>query len=340
MKQQFFVLLIATLLVSCGPEGSSFVLKGEFKDLKEGELFVYDQTNGEERFDTIRVREGEFIYMGNAKKLTTYTLVFPNAVEQVIFVNGGDALTYEASAKDLRNYKVSGNEENELMNKFRQETKGMNPVQVRDIAQKYIKENIQSLVVIHLFDKYFVQDEQVPAEELRSLLELLSTTHPQNLFLLNIEGRLTNSGKGKIGSQLPSITFPTKKKDTIDIAKIESDYTLIIYWATWCEGAYDIVDRIREVRKEYKSTDSLCIISASADTEIYRWQDYTREDSVGIHNYCEGMAWDAPIIDSLDIKFLPAYVIANKEHKIISKKQDDNLKDLLAEIRKLFDNKD
>ncbi len=339
MKKIFSTLLIATLLVGCGPEGSSFVLRGEFKDLKEGELFIYDQTNGEERFDTIRVREGEFLYKGDARKLTPYTLVFPNAVEQVIFINGGDALTYEASAKDLRNYKVSGNEENELMNMFREETKGKNAAQVRETAQKYIKENTLSPISIHLFDRYFVQDEQVPSEDLRPLLELLSTTHPQNLFLLNIEGRLNNAGKGKVGSLLPSITLPTKEKDTIDIAKIESDYTLIIYWATWCEGAYDIVDRIREVRKEYKSTDSLCIISASADTEIYRWQDYSRDDSVGIHNYCEGMAWDAPIIDSLDIKFLPAYIIADKEHKIISKRQDDNLKELLSEIKKLFDKK-
>ncbi len=324
------------LFAACGPKGSSFVLKGEFQGLKDGELYIYNQATGSECFDTIRVRDGKFVYQGNVKKMTEYTLVFPNAVEQVIYINGGDALFYEASSKDLRNYKVSGNEENELMNRFRQDTNKKNESQVRAIASKYITNESQSPVAIHLFYRYFVQDENVSDEEVRTLFEQLKKNNPQNLFLLNIEGILANVDKGKIGSLLPDLDIPTKKKDTVNLAQIKSDYTLIVYWATWCEDSYDITDRIREVRKTYKSTDSLCVISASADTEIYRWQDYTRADSVGIHNYCEGKAWNSPIISELNITSLPAYIIADKNHKILIKKEDDQLKDMLSEIRRLF----
>ncbi len=331
-----YPLFLLFLLISCGPEGSSFIVRGEFQDLKEGELYIYNQTNGEERFDTIRVREGEFIYRGNTKKMAQYTLVFPNAVEQAIFIDGGDDLTYEASAKDLRNYKVSGNKENELMNKFREETNKKNASQTRDIALTYINNNATSPVAIYLFDRYFVQDPEVKADELTTMLEQLKTANPQNLFLLNIEGKLTNANKGNIGSVLPDLLLPTKKKDTLDIATIKSDYTLIVCWASWCENAYELASNIRKVRKAYKNEDSLCIISASADTEIFRWQDYTRQDSVGIHNYCEGKAWDSPIIKELNITHLPAYIIADKDRKIIVRKEDNDLKDMLTEITKLF----
>ncbi len=336
MKQIFTSLLLCLILAGCGPKGNSFVLKGKFQDLKDGELFIYDRTSGAENFDTIRVRDGEFLYEGEARRLTEYTLVFPNAVEQVIFINAGNSLVYEASAKDLRNYKVSGNEENELMNRFRQDTDKKNEAQVRDVAMQYIMDNPVSPIAIHLFDRYFVQDENVDSEEVKSLLAQLKLDNPQNLYLLTTEGKLGNVGKGKVDSVLPALTLPTREGDSISIANIKSDYTLIVYWATWCEDSYSIMDRIREVRKVYKNEDSLCIISVSLDTEIRRWQDYTKTDLADINNYCEGEAWDAPVVQELNITNLPAYVIADKSHKIIIRKEDNNLKDMLSDIRRQF----
>lgn len=333
--RQFISVLLATLLVmGCGPSGPSFTIKGEFKDFKDGELYIYDLTNGEETFDTLRLKDGEFTYKGSTKEVKPYIVVFPNAVEQVIFVNGGDQLVYKATANDLRNYVVSGNEENELMNKFRHDTNKKNDAQTRDIAKSYITESPMSPVAIYLFDKYFVQDENVDDKKTKEILQILKKDNPQNLFLLNIEGQLAKSGKGGIGSTLPSIKLDTKEKKTIDISKLSKDFTLLIYWATWCNNSYDLYDLIRDVKKKYMDSDKLDIISISADTEIYRWQDYTRADSIGIHNYCDGEAWDSPILKDMSIRSLPVFIIADKNHKIIVR--DENMDNMMAELGKLI----
>ena len=113
-------LCLLLLLVSCGPGGNSFRMKGTFRDMQAGELYIYNQNGDHARLDTLTVQEGRFRYKGETDEVTPYILVFPNGVEQVIFAGPNEDLEYEATANDLRNYVVNGNEENKLMNKFRE----------------------------------------------------------------------------------------------------------------------------------------------------------------------------------------------------------------------------
>ena len=333
-KLTIMVLLATLLIMGCGPSGPTFTIKGEIEDFKDGELYIYDLTNGKETFDTLRLKDGEFTFRGSTDEVKPYVVVFPNAVEQVIFVNGGEELVYKATANDLRNYTVSGNGENELMNKFREDTNKKNDAQTREIAKSYIESNLSSPVAIYLFDKYFVQDDNVDDKKTETILQILKKENTQNLFLLNIEGQLAKSGKGEIGSTLPSVKLETKEKKTIDISKLNKDFAIIIYWATWCNNSYDIADQIREIKDKYEESGKLDIVSVSADTEIYRWQDYTRPDSIGIHNYCDGEAWDSPILKDLSIRSLPLFIIADKDHKIVVR--DENLDNMMAELSKLI----
>lgn len=333
-KLTIMVLLATLLIMGCGPSGPTFTIKGEIEDFKDGELYIYDLTNGKETFDTLRLKDGEFTFKGSTDEVKPYVVVFPNAVEQVIFINGGEELVYKATANDLRNYTVSGNGENELMNKFRKDTNKKNDAQTREIAKSYIEANTLSPIAIYLFDKYFVQDDNVDDKQTETILQILKKENPQNLFLLNIEGQLAKSGKGEIGSTLPSVKLETKEKKTIDISKLDKDFTIIIYWATWCNNSYDIADQIREIKDKYEESGKLDIVSVSADTEIYRWQDYTRPDSIGIHNYCDGEAWDSPILKDLSIRSLPLFIIADKDHKIVVR--DENLDNMMAELGKLI----
>jgi hypothetical protein len=101
--------IFALLLVACGNDGPEFSIKGEFDGLKESELLIYNTASGHETVDTVAVKNGEFTYRGSTDELTSYSLVFPNGMEQIIFVNGGDELAYSAKANDLRKYVVEGN---------------------------------------------------------------------------------------------------------------------------------------------------------------------------------------------------------------------------------------
>lgn len=305
MKKALFPVL-ALLFASCGNDGPMFTIKGEFDGLKESELLIYNSASGHEAVDTIVVKEGEFAYRGSTDELTAYYLVFPNGMEQVVFVNGGDELAYSAKSNDLRNYVVEGNKENEEVNAFHKEVNKLGEAAARQKAAEHIKANPQSAVSLYIFDKYFVQDEDADEKTVGELLAILEEAHPQDLSLLAVKGKLPYWGKGKIGSALPSLTIETKENDSIDIAKIDKDFTLFVYWATWLDSPYEALDLMREIREAY-SDSLLAIVSVSADTKKYRWQEYSRPDTVGVHNYCDLQALESPIMRDLGVYRLPAF---------------------------------
>ena len=92
MKHFLYIFLLLSL-ASCGPKGNSFRIRGNFRDMQTGELYIYNQDGDHARLDTLTVQEGRFQYKGEADESTPYILVFPNGVEQVIFVKAGDDLT-------------------------------------------------------------------------------------------------------------------------------------------------------------------------------------------------------------------------------------------------------
>ena len=98
-----YIIAAATLvsIYGCGPDGNSFRINGSFKDLKSGELYIYNLSDRQGKVDTVLIKNGEFKYKGNVSETTPYIIVFPNAMEQVIFVNGGEEITYKATANDV-----------------------------------------------------------------------------------------------------------------------------------------------------------------------------------------------------------------------------------------------
>ena len=68
-----FLAGIALLLLSaCGPEGTSFRIKGSFRDMQAGELYIYNLSDDYARLDTLTIQEGKFLYRGEADEVTSY----------------------------------------------------------------------------------------------------------------------------------------------------------------------------------------------------------------------------------------------------------------------------
>lgn len=328
------------LLMSCGPSGTSFRIEGKFRDMEGGELYIYNLSDNNARLDTLQVKNGKFIYRGQAEETTPYILVFPNGVEQVIFVSPASDLKYEATANDLKNYVVNGSEENKLMNQFRQETYTLKPSKVISKAASYIKQNPTSPVAIYLLDQYFVQDEEVNEKELSQLLKLLRQQHPHNLYLLEVESKLKSASRSQVGMKLPNVTLLAKDKSKKNLwsPKKEKDYHLITFWATWMENGYDFLWKLRKSNDNYKDGGKLRIVAVSLDIERYRWEEATRPDTTSIiEHYCDGMSFESKAIKQLGIEVLPYYILTDKEHKVLEKGAD--IKQMEEKLKKHLEEK-
>lgn len=312
---------LVLLLYGCGPDGNSFRINGKFKDLKNGELYIYNLSDKQGKVDTVLIKNGEFKYKGNASETTPYIIVFPNAMEQVVFVNGGEEITYSAAANDLKNYTAEGNEENKLMNEFRQNTAKMNPKQIRNEAEKTIQAHGKSAVSLYLFDKYFVQDEAVSDSKLLSLISDLKKNNPKSKYLLDIESKIKSSRKAGKGTVIPNLTIKTFEDKTINIKEnTGSKCKLIVFWATWSNNSYSLYSKIKDLKNRYGR--QLDLIMISLDTQYFKFESYVKTDTTGVKYSCDGLAWESPVVKELGVEEIPLFILVGKDNKIISKETD------------------
>ena len=320
------------LLSSWGLSGPSFRIKGTFRDMQTGELYIYNLSSKNARLDTLTIQEGKFLYRGEADEVTPYVLVFPNGMEQVIFVGPTADVVYEATANDLKNYVVNGSEENQLMNQFRQETYTQNPSQMKVTARKYIKENPLSPVAVYLLDTYFVQDDEVSNAEVKELLKTLKAKQPQNHYLLDIDSKVTSAERSGVGKSLPDVSLMKRDKKMVKLWAQSKDFNLITFWSRWMPNGYDFLWKLRQSEEKYGG-DRLRIVTVSLDMERYRWEDAIRGDSLRhIDHYCDGLGFESKALKTLGVHDIPYYILTDKNHKVLETGSDvTKIADLLEE---------
>ena len=309
----------ALLFAACGPGGDSFRLRGHITDMQAGELYLYNLSASHARIDTLTVQNGSFLYRGEVDQLTPYYLVFPNGMEQVIFIGPGDDLTYQAAANDLRRHTVSGNDTNEALNKFRTDTYSLSPTAITSAAREYIIDNPKSPVSIYLFDRYFVQEETVSDKELTKLLSTLKTHNPHDHYLLDLETQIAQTQRRAIGKKIPNITLTRPNGTRTQLwANSSEPYTLIVFWATWMPGGYDFLWQLGRIADQYKDQHTLRIVTQSLDVEQRTWQEAVRRDSLrSILHTSDGLGFESSTIKKLGITSIPLILLTDHNHAVI-----------------------
>ena len=316
MKKTAF--LLALVLTACGSGSDEFRLRGEISGMEQTDLLIYNLDGDDPRIDTIHVVEGRFAYAGHQYEPTPYILVFPNAVEQVIFASARANLEYEATASDLRGYTVKGTKENEVMNQFRQDTHDTNPVETRDIAQRYIRRHAASPVALYLFERYFVQDTEADFTATAQLCTLLEQHHPTSALLLTLKKALADRQRGMPGQ----------------IAADVPD-SLLYFWATWQPSAWTNMGNLRSAIRRYDSR-RLCSVTISLDATDVNWVTYVNPpDTLALRHLYDGLSWDTPLARTFNIRRLPTYILLDRQKRIVSRfeKTDQLEKELEKRVK-------
>jgi len=310
-------LMVTLLFTECGPSGNSFIIEGEFIGMKAGELYLFNPADPTGKLDTLSIADYKFKYEGEVEDTIPYVLLFPNGMEHVIFVSPAKSIKYKAATNDLKNYQVTGSEENELMNQFRQETSTQKENQIPHIAKQYIVNNTASPVALYLFDRYYLQSKQFNTVEINALLNLLKKQHPNNHLLFATEGLLKNADNLKIGNKVSNVNLLQQGKEARKLwADTKKDYMLIFFWATWIPNSYDMLWRVRQLQSG--NSEKIRFIGISLDCERYRWEEQTKRDSLVIEHYCDGLSWSSPMIQEFGLGTIPYYIIMDKHHKVLS----------------------
>lgn len=325
-------LLASFLLCSCGQPANRFHLEAEFKNINQGEFYIYNPDTGQK--DTVAVMDGRFSYLLTLKDTVTLSILFPNYSELPVFATPATEVKMEGDVSHLRDTKIFGSPENDLMTEFRMKTNEKTPPEVEAEAEKFIREHTSSIVSVYLLRRYFLQSYIPDYAKATELCALLNEAQPGNQYVARLNLQLSElKNFTREGKKLPPFKAVTTKGDTISNAMLKSDVNIILAWATWSYESQGPLHNLRELEKKNKgriSVVSICLDAAPTEAERI-----LERDSLQWPNVCDSLLWKSPILAQLGIATVPANIITDKKGIVVARNLTTiKLKEKIEELLK------
>ena len=308
-----FFLLFA-LLLSCNSNNGRLAMKGSFKGINQGELYIYGM-DGTYPLDTIALAKGEFHYQIPLEDSVTFILVFPNFSELPIFGEPGAEIAIEGDATHLKETKITGTKTNEEMTAFRLKTSGQTPPEMARSAAQFIKEHPQSPGSLYLLNRYFIQSAEPDYLQAYELANIILKANPGNQRMAEITRWLEGLKALKDHQKLPSFTAVDINGKTVSSAELNATLNVIAVWATWNYESQNLL-RMLQQQITWQKRD-IKVLSICVDANIQECKRIATRDSVPWSTVCDGKMWDMPILHKTGLAYVPDNIITDKQGNII-----------------------
>ena len=308
----FYPLFLLFLFSGCGERGGDCNVEGKFKNINQGEFYIYCFETGQK--DTVAVREGKFTYKTPANDTTVLLLLFPNFSELPIVTEPGGDVKIEGDVSHLKETEVTGTEYNEEMTAFRLKSNDMMPPEVKNLAKEYITQHPQSALSPYLLRRYFIQAVDADMNEAYELCELMLNAKPNDVPLIQLHNRLKNVAKMGNKSKLPHFDAVDTKGNKVCDSLLNAPFNVIAVWASWNSDSQAILRRLRSLQKAHSK--DLKVISIALDVDSCEGRQILKRDSIEWQNICDGKLWDSPLLGSLGLAFVPDNIVTDAKGNI------------------------
>lgn len=325
MKNLYRLLLLTLVVVSCGAPSGYFRLEGRLRNFNQGEFYLYG-LDGRDRLDTIQVREGRFAYeaplgaMGALEtaegEVLTYSLIFPNFSEIPIFAESAATVDVQGDASHLKEVKVAGTKENDLMTDFRLKVADMTPPQAQKEAEAFIRKNPTMAASLYLLNKYFVKKADPDFKKAAELCREMQKTQPRNERLAKLEKQLKGLKSLAVGQKLPTFSAVDVRGQRVSNASLNGEVNVLTVWSTWNYESSNLMRQLQLMKKEYGSR--LGIVSISVDASQRDCRQQMDRDSIKWNVICDGRMFETPVLAQLGIADVPYCLLLDRSGKIVA----------------------
>ncbi len=134
----------------------------------------------------------------------------------------------------------------------------------------------------------------------------------------DLQTRLDNYKKLAIGKTGPDIEVYDENLNLVKFDDIQSDYVMLIFWASWCPHC---VQMIPEIKKLYDNQNkkNIEVLAISLDKELGEWKKAVDKHQLKWINSCDTKSWTSKIVSDYNIYATPTIILLDKNRKIISK---------------------
>ena len=135
----------------------------------------------------------------------------------------------------------------------------------------------------------------------------------------DLQTRLSKYAELTIGKMAPEIKIPDRNGNEIKLSKIRAEYTLVLFWASWCPHCNETLPKIQTIYKNSTNRKKLEVLAISLDTEKQDWESAIDTANYTWLNTCELKGWDSKSATDYNVYATPTMFLLDKDKKIVAK---------------------
>lgn len=132
----------------------------------------------------------------------------------------------------------------------------------------------------------------------------------------SIQRRIDQAKSLSVGAKAPNLIMQDESGVVIDLLKMESEKTLLVFYASWCPYCQELLPQLSGIKK---SNEEVNILAISLDSEKEVWLKFIKDNSLDLTNLNDPNGWDGTAASEYHIYATPTMFLLNKEKNIIGK---------------------
>jgi len=134
----------------------------------------------------------------------------------------------------------------------------------------------------------------------------------------DLQTRLTKYAELSNGKDAPEFEITDLTGNLVRLSKIKADYTLILFWASWCPHCAETLPEIHKIYQKNEKT-KFEVVSISLDKEKTEWEKAVKDLGFTWINCCDMKGWDSQAAIDYNVYATPTMFLLDKQKKIVAK---------------------
>ena len=134
----------------------------------------------------------------------------------------------------------------------------------------------------------------------------------------SLQKKLETFQKLAVGKTAPELEVPDTKRKPVRLSEIKSEYTLVIFWATFCPHCVSMIPRVKELYAS-QQPKKFEVMAVSIDTSMNSWTNYIKEEKLNWINASDLKGYNGKSADDYNIYATPTMFLLDREKKIMAK---------------------